>query len=147
MVTKGIFFHDTIAAAFVAVGGTHNIQIGGKAVEYVDRDSTDNLLAGIPRVPTGRTSQGDVTFDVWLEKSDPSHVFLDSAENTPIGTFASGSWTAPLFPRPQKLVFPGGLTMTWSCAATETSVTPADGGLVKMSVKSTPSGLINWTVT
>lgn len=129
MVTKGAVVYVTISAAFVALAGTMNIKIGGKTPESVEKDYTDNTSPYVPHAATGRVKMGDVTCDLWYDDDNAGHIFLDAMASAPL-TYEGTA---------MKIVLSTTELITWSSAVLEVgSYDLVDGGLVKMSIKSTP---------
>ena len=134
MVTKGSVLFVKIAGSFVAMTLTMNMKLGDNAVETIAKDSTDNLLANIPYVPTGRCDQADFTGELWFEKTDATHLALRSLQDAPLTNF----------PLDMKLVIPGTLTLTWASAGHSIGLDLVDGGLVKAPFKCKPAGKVLW---
>ena len=131
MVTKGYIVYITISAAFVAVGCTMDLKIGGKSVQITEKICSGDSGSGIPRVATGRTAQGDVTFSVYYDDDDASHIAFETAANSPLTAF----------PLAMKVELPTSELITWSAAGHDIAY-DFSGPLAKADITSKPTGLV-----
>ena len=135
-VTKGSVVSDTVSSAYSPIGLTRAIKIGAQAPETTERDHTGNTSAAIPKVPTGRTAQGNVTFSVWWDGSTAPHALQFSSASAPLTNY----------PRNMKVASPlTGETWVWSSASNSIGMDFQDGGLISADIESVPAGLVTYT--
>lgn len=135
-VTKGSVVYETVSAAYSPLGLTREIKIGEQKPETTERDHTGNTSAAIPKVATGRTTQGDVTCSLWFDGSTAPHALQYTAAAAPLTNY----------PRNMKITSPAsGETWTWSAASNGIGIDFMDGGLISASFTSTPAGLVTYT--
>lgn len=81
---KGTVLQLEIASVFTTIAQVIEIDVGPQKSETFDADTLDNTSAGMPKDPTGRSSQDDISVTMFYDPALATHQFLTDTIAAPV---------------------------------------------------------------